>query len=85
VLGREQRPHAMLSIQGPASRLPSAACPRSPRCSGMLRTPSAPRWVGLRPRQRTSAASPRPAASRSAAALSVLSHVKSWSSRPKWP
>ena len=31
------------------------------------------------------AASPSPAAARSAAALSVRSHVKSWSSRPKWP
>ncbi len=31
------------------------------------------------------AAAPRPAASRSSAALSVRSHVKSWSSRPKWP
>ena len=30
-------------------------------------------------------ASPRPAATRSASALSVRSHVKSSSSRPKWP
>ena len=27
----------------------------------------------------------RPAAARRASALSVFSHVKSWSSRPKWP
>ena len=31
------------------------------------------------------AARARPAASRSASALSTRSHVKSWSSRPKWP
>ena len=30
-------------------------------------------------------AAPRPAASRRTRALSVFSHVKSWSSRPKWP
>ena len=39
---------------------------------------------GPLPDYATSAAA-RPAASRSAAALSVRSHVKSWSSRPKWP
>ena len=32
-----------------------------------------------------STAVPRPAAARRASALSVRSHVKSWSSRPKWP
>ena len=38
------------------------------------------RRLRRRPRGR-----PSPAASRSASALSVFSHVKSWSSRPKWP
>jgi len=33
----------------------------------------------------TSGSPASPAAWRSAAALSVFSHVKSWSSRPKWP
>src|SRR3954465_11172865 len=37
------------------------------------------------PRPYAVAAAPRPAALRSASALSVRSHVKSWSSRPKWP
>ena len=42
----------------------------------------------LRPYGRSDATSgspASPAAWRSAAALSVFSHVKSWSSRPKWP
>jgi len=44
----------------------------------------APTHPGPSPYARAAAA-PSPAAARSASALSVRSHVKSWSSRPKWP
>ena len=51
----------------------------APRAGG-ARTP---RLAG--PTRGVDARSPRPAAWRSASALSVFSQVKSWSSRPKWP
>ena len=50
-----------------------------------VRTGRARARAGLRPYAFAGSALPRPAAWRSASALSVFSQVKSWSSRPKWP
>ena len=59
----------------------------SSRCAldGGERAVSEKAAAGLFVRPRVAVAAARPAAARSASALSVRSHVKSASSRPKWP
>ena len=64
----------------------SAAAARSHgRAERTAERPEPPRNRPYGRSDATSGSPASPAAWRSAAALSVFSHVKSWSSRPKWP
>ncbi len=79
-------PGATLELESaPAGRRPAPRPPGGRRPRTIADKAAAGLFVRPPSLRSEAGAAASPAAARSASALSVRSHVKSWSSRPKWP